>query len=168
MVQGVQPKEYDQVMEDASKLLEMDGPQVLATAMAILDSRHADLQRAVCDRPSILSGKKGYLCILANDPDHTVATTEGEVQRIVGSLLPKTAVIGRVARVTGGWALDVQHHHASRLVEELRSGRQSAPFEVVVCQRMPRVLRASRSRRAKAPWTAQRRWAFRRSAKKVL
>lgn len=70
-------------MEDASKLLEMDGPQVLATAMAILDSRHADLQRAVCDRPSILSGKKGYLCILANDPDHTVATTEGEVQRIV-------------------------------------------------------------------------------------
>ena len=163
---SVQPEEYDQVMEDASKLLEMDGPQVLSTAMAILDSRHADLQRAVCDRPSILSGKKGYLCLLANDPDHTVATTEGEVQRIVGSLLPKTAVIGRVARVTGGWALDVQHHHASRLVEELRSGRQSAPFEVVVCQRMPRVLRASRSRRAKAPWTAQRRWAFRRSAKK--
>ena len=78
----MQPEEYDQVMEEASQLLEMEGPQVLATAMAILDSRHADLQRAVRDRPSILSGKKGYLCLLANDPDHTVATTEGEVQRI--------------------------------------------------------------------------------------
>ena len=36
----------------------------------------------------------------------------------VGSLLPKTAMVGRVAKVKGGWALDVEHHHASRLVEE--------------------------------------------------
>ena len=70
-------------MEEASQLLEEQGPQALATAMAILDSRHADLQRAVRDRPSILSGKKGYVCVLANDPDHTVATTEGEAQRMV-------------------------------------------------------------------------------------
>eukprot|EP00435_Cladocopium_sp_Y103_P063581 s321_g25.t1 len=159
---SVQPEEYEQVMEEASQLLEEQGPQALATAMAILDSRHADLQRAVRDRPSILSGRKGYICILANDPDHSIATTEGEARRIVGSLLPKTAMVGRVAKVKGGWALDVEHHHASRLVEDLRSGRQSAPFEVVVCQRLPRVLRAaSRSaRRAKAPWSFQRKSAF--------
>lgn len=80
---GVQPEEYEQVMEEASQLLEEQGPQALATAMAILDSRHADLQRAVRDRPSILSGRKGYICILANDPDHSIASTEGEARRIV-------------------------------------------------------------------------------------
>ena len=45
-------------MEEASQLLKEQGPQALATAMAILDSRHADLQRAVRDRPSILSEER--------------------------------------------------------------------------------------------------------------
>lgn len=160
---GVQPEEYEQVMAEASQLLNEHGSQVLATAMAVLDSRHADLQRAIRDRPSLLSGRKGYLCLVANDPDHTVATSEGEVQRIVGSLLPKQATIGRVARVKGGWALDVEHHHASRLIEDLRAGKCSAPFELVVVQRMPRVLRmAGRKRTKNAPWRAQQRWAFRK------
>ena len=45
---------------------------------------------------------------------------KGEIAEVakVGSLLPKTAMVGRVAKVKGGWALDVEHHHASRLVEE--------------------------------------------------
>eukprot|EP00438_Fugacium_kawagutii_P014409 Skav227029 [mRNA] locus=scaffold3580:10550:18343:- [translate_table: standard] len=125
---SVPPEEYDEVLAEATQLLEDKGAEALATAMAILDSRHADLQRALRDRPSVLSGRKGYVCLLANDPEHRVATTEGEAQRVVaqletrdamvGSMLPKTAVLGRVARVSGGWAVDVQHHHASRLVEE--------------------------------------------------
>lgn len=47
-------------------------------------------------------------------------TVKGEIAEVakVGSLLPKTAMVGRVAKVKGGWALDVEHHHASRLVEE--------------------------------------------------
>ena len=45
----------------------------------------------------------------------------------VGSLLPKTAVVGRVARVTGGWALDVQHQHAGKLVEDWQIGGAMGP-----------------------------------------
>ncbi|CAJ1431629.1 unnamed protein product [Effrenium voratum] len=145
---SVQPEEYEQVMDEATRLLEERGPVVLATAMAVLDSRHADLQRSLKDRVSLLSGRKGYLCLLANDPEHRVATTEGEAMRLVGSILPKPAVVGRVARVSGGWALDVEHHYAGKLVEDLRRGKVSAPFEVSVASRLPRLLRMA-SRRAR-------------------
>ena len=77
-IYSVQPEEYDQVITEATELLEQHGSQVLATAMAVLDSRHADLERAIRDRPSLLSGRRGYLCLVANDPDHTVASNEGD------------------------------------------------------------------------------------------
>ncbi|CAE7858214.1 unnamed protein product [Symbiodinium microadriaticum] len=157
---GVQPEEYEPLLEDAETLLDENGPAILASAMAVLDSRHADLQQALRDRPSIFSGRRGFVCLLANDPEHLVATTEGEVQRIVGSMMPKLAKVGRVARVEGGWAVDVEHRHASGLIEALRSGSVQAPFEVSVARRMPRVLRGRAGRLTKAPWAAQRRWAI--------
>ncbi|CAE7720860.1 Ddx50 [Symbiodinium sp. CCMP2592] len=163
---GVQPEEYDPLLEDAETLLDENGPAILASAMAVLDSRHADLQQALRDRPSIFSGRRGFVCLLANDPEHLVATTEGEIQRIVGSMMPQLAKVGRVARVEGGWAVDVEHRHASGLIEALRSGSVQAPFEVSVARRMPRVLRGRAGRLTKAPWAAQRRWAMKSGARR--
>ncbi|CAE8602928.1 unnamed protein product, partial [Polarella glacialis] len=88
---SVQPEEYEPFLDDAARLLEDQGPNVLATAMAVLDSRHTDLERASRDLPSLLTGKKGYVALLVNDPEQSIAKTEAEVQRVIGSLLPRSA-----------------------------------------------------------------------------
>eukprot|EP00933_Yihiella_yeosuensis_P060926 TRINITY_DN63729_c0_g1_i1.p1 TRINITY_DN63729_c0_g1~~TRINITY_DN63729_c0_g1_i1.p1 ORF type:complete len:676 (+),score=124.55 TRINITY_DN63729_c0_g1_i1:69-2030(+) len=163
---SVQPEEYNPFLADAERLLEDHGPQVLATALAVLDSRHADLLRANREVPSLLTGKKGYVTLLVHDSERIAASNEGEVMRIVGSLLPRQATelsIGRIVPVVGGWAIDVDQRFSGKLVEEIRSGRKSAPFEVTVAKSLPRVLRAA-SRRARhgaeAPWSGMRKRAF--------
>ena len=39
--------------------------------------------KADSSAPNFTARGKGYLCLLANDPEHRVATTEGEAMRLV-------------------------------------------------------------------------------------
>ena len=82
--EAFQPEEYEQVMEEASQLLEEQGPQALATAMAILDSRHADLQRGCGVTAHLFSvEERATFAFWRMIPDHSIASTEGEARRIV-------------------------------------------------------------------------------------
>lgn len=160
-----QLEEYDPLVPDAERLLKEHGPRVLATAMAVLDSRHAGLDRAARQAPSLLTGRKGYVCLLAYDPEHTAAPSPGDCGRIFSSLLgakrSETAV-GDVRRTAEGWAVDVEQRRALALMEDLRSGRQSAPFEVSVARRLPRLARVFSERSRRTPWASMRRRAFKR------
>lgn len=160
----VQPEEYEVLIPAAKQLLEERGPRVLATAMAILDGRHGDLERMAKQAPSLLTGKAGFVCLLAHDPDQSVASSPDVAQEILLSLLPKRrreGAVGRCVSVQGGWAFDVMEMYAIPLVEELRSGQKSAPFELSVAKAVPRITRVS-SRRAKLPWASKQRSANRR------
>lgn len=163
---SVQPEEFDPLVADATKLLEEQGPQVLATAMAVLDSRHSDFERATRETPSLLSGRKGFTCLLIHDPEHSSAGSEGELRRIVGRLLSEKAsddAFGQTCRVKGGWAIDLDQRFATVLLEDLRTGRRSAPFELTLAKRLPAFLRRS-PRRSKAPWASMRKRAMSRRA----
>ena len=145
---NVPEEEYQEIMDEAQELLEQS-PKALATAMAILDSRHMDLGH----RPSLLSGRKDFVCLLATDPEHSVCTSEGEAHRVVASLL-RGSQVGRVHEAHVGWLVDVPRAAGLQLLSDLRSGKVSAPFELAVAERLPRLVR--RRGRAKAPWARQR------------
>lgn len=146
---NVPEEDYQEIMDEAQELLE-HSPKALATAMAILDSRHMELGH----RPSLLSGRKDFLCLLATDPEHSVCTSEGEAQRVVASLL-RSGSVGRVQQAQVGWLVDVPRAPGLQLLSDLRSGRLTAPFELSVVERLPRLTRPRRGR-AKAPWANQR------------
>lgn len=160
-------EEFNPCLADAERLLEEQGPHVLATAMAVLDSRHADIASAARDTPSMLTGLRGYTCLIAHDPEHTVADTAEETRQLLRSLLPKQAeerCIGKVVHVVGGWAFDISRRWGAMLTHGLRSGRISAPFEVKVPETMPRLLnRSGREQRLRrVPWLSMRRRAMKR------
>jgi len=181
---SVQEEEYAPFLGDASQLLEQHGPQVLATSMAILDARHADLKRAGEEAPSLLSGRRGFVCLLVHDPQHDYVEGAADVRKVMASLLPPRAlqlfkgaapaaeaVIGKITRTADGWAIDVDQRFALGVVEDIRSGRKSSPFEVSVAQQLPRLSRMPVTSRAarRTPWDTQRRSALmgasRRSSK---
>ena len=57
---------------------------------------------------------------------HRAHTSAGERNR--------WGAVGRCVSVQGGWAFDVMEMYAIPLVEELRSGQKSAPFELSVAK----------------------------------
>jgi len=162
----VQPEEFQPAMATAERLLEEQGPRVLATAMAVLDGRHADLNRASREAPSFLSGRRGFVCFSAHDPEHNIVESMETLRRIILSLLPKRAgdqAVGRVAQTRDGWAVDVASRWATLLADDLKSGRRTSPFELMVARKAPRLLRRSISRRARRlPWASMRKSAFKR------
>lgn len=156
---AVEPEEYGPVLKDAEKMLEEMGPRVLASAMAVLDGRHAALERAVRETPSLLSGARGYVCMIAHDPNHAAADNEGVFRRVILSLLTKRHAaddrsIGRVAKTTGGWAVDISRSCVTHLTDDLRSGRRTAPFELTIAKSLPRLARSSRRGAKRLPWTS--------------
>eukprot|EP00928_Gymnodinium_smaydae_P070302 TRINITY_DN54164_c0_g1_i1.p1 TRINITY_DN54164_c0_g1~~TRINITY_DN54164_c0_g1_i1.p1 ORF type:complete len:641 (-),score=141.00 TRINITY_DN54164_c0_g1_i1:5-1717(-) len=169
---AVQPEEYEPVLPHAEAVLEAQGPTALASALAVLDGRHADLTRLAKDRPSLLSGRPGYVCLLAQDPDHSIIENEESLRRLLRSLLPARAAgedgeqaLGRVARTSEGWAIDVAQRWAPGIISDVRTGRRDAPFELIAARQLPRLARAAAatSRRARRlPWASQRKSAFRR------
>lgn len=162
---SVQTEQFGPMMDDARRLLEELGPNVLATAMAVLNGRHADFARSIHESPSVMSGRSGYVCLLAHDPDHTTIPSEGDVRRVFCSLLQDRAnddAVGRIARTSLGWAADVEHRWALPLLDDLRTARRTAPFEITMARRMPRLSRAgmTSARARRLPWTSWRRRAF--------
>lgn len=174
---GVKPEDYEPFLSEAEQLLKERGSEVLATAMAVLDARHADLKRADKNAPSLLSGRQGFVCLLIHDPEHEKFDGAAQVRNSMMALLPKSTVktmgseragqtfIGRAARSSDGWVVDVDQRFAGAIAEDVRTGRKAVNFEIRVARQMPRLSRtvASRSSR-KTPWANARRSVLKKQA----
>jgi len=151
----VEPKDFELMLPPAERLLKEQGPRVLATAMAVLDGRHADLEKVTRDKPSLLTGRRGFTCLLAYDPQHEVADSEADARRIVCELLPKHAgetSVGRCERTVEGWAVDVANRWAFPVVQDIRFCRITAPFQVTMARQLPQLRRPKIARRRRLPW----------------
>eukprot|EP00929_Paragymnodinium_shiwhaense_P081019 TRINITY_DN42302_c0_g1_i1.p1 TRINITY_DN42302_c0_g1~~TRINITY_DN42302_c0_g1_i1.p1 ORF type:complete len:675 (-),score=114.55 TRINITY_DN42302_c0_g1_i1:315-2339(-) len=167
-------EESSPVMAEASRLLDKHGPNIFATALAMLDGRHADVASDKSSAPSMLTGRKGYVCFLAYDPEHNIVNSEEEVRKILLSMLPMRAgqydAIGKVIKTGTGYAMDVRRDWAAVLSNDIRVGRtvKTVPFELSIAREMPRLSRSlegigRRSRRL--PWAVLRKGKVRPTGK---
>lgn len=159
---AVRPEEYEPLLSYAESMMDGFGAEPLATALAVLDGRHADLDRVSRESPSMLSGKPGFVALQVHDNDRETAPSDADVRRIVGKLLPRAsrdAAIGQVVATETGWILDMKRHRALALLGDLRAGRQESPVGISIARSMPRIVRKANARARRIPWAAQQRHA---------
>merc|ERR1712216_8479 len=118
------------VFKEAERLLQKHGASIFATALALLDGRHAELMSEREDAPSLLTGRSGYTCFLAYDPEHSIVEGEEAVRRILLAMLPRRAgehAVGKIVKTSNGYVADVRRDWAAMLVNDIRTGRAAGP-----------------------------------------
>lgn len=140
---GVPASDYESFLASTKRLSHPCVSRLLAKSIAVLDARESGPRVSL----SLLSGRPGFVCMLARDQDHEAASTESELRRAVLALLPRHKhAIGSVAPVQGGWAFDVAARFSSLL-----DGRKT-PCELSVATTAPRLARRTR----RLPWMRSR------------
>jgi len=114
---------------------------ILRGALALLDGRTTTMSGEI----SKLSGRQGFIPLLAHDPDHAHL---GDSQALIKFIkrFDKNN-IGMVAKCRGGWVFDAKEEAIATLIE--KSEKTDVPFRVV--ERMPRIVLDKRRFR-RAPW----------------
>mmetsp|Transcript_24803 Transcript_24803/g.56300 ORF Transcript_24803/g.56300 Transcript_24803/m.56300 type:complete len:633 (-) Transcript_24803:141-2039(-) len=168
-------EEAQSLVPMARELLEKHGTKVLATALAMLDSRYSTLASKPEDCRSTLSAREGFICVLLSDPARSVLKAPTDVESLLVTAMPAlrkvSKAIGRTGYTPGGYLVDLPFTWAHELVHgEGRAVCLKHGIEPSIPTRLPKVMpdpTLSRVRLARIRGVPWRRAKLRRVAREA-